>query len=235
MFRFLVIKFSRSDIQNKKLIVIFLVMIFHISILGQDLKGILGTIDNPYIIPEARSPVKIDGTLDEEAWINARVLELNFEVRPRENVKPPVRTEVRLTYDRSHFYIGFRCYDPDPSKIRAHFRNRDSTGGDDWVAVEIDTYNDSRRAFTLFSTPLGVQIDGISDAAGIKDYNWDMIYDSAGKIFEWGYSVELAIPFSSLRFQRTRKSQIWGINIVRGYPRQVMYQIWSQPYDRSNN
>ncbi|MFC2168882.1 DUF5916 domain-containing protein, partial [Acidobacteriota bacterium] len=57
---------------------------------------------------------------------------------------------------------------------------------------------------------------------------------SAGKITSWGYSVEIAIPFSSLRFQKTKESQIWGINIVRGYPRNVMYQIWSQPYDRSN-
>jgi hypothetical protein len=163
------------------------------------------------------------------------VLELSYEVKPRENVTPPVRTEVLLTHDRSNFYIGFRCFDPDPSQIRAHLSDRDSFGGDDWVAVEIDTYNDSRRAFTLFSTALGVQGDGISDAAGIKDYTWDMIYDSAGQTFAWGYGVEMAIPFSSLRFQRTEGSQVWGMNIVRGYPRNVSYQIWAQPYDRSNN
>ena len=223
------------NIKKKRNFIVFLIFLFNIVVFGQDSTGKPGTIKNPYTVPETSSPVKIDGTLDEQAWARARVLELNYEVRPRENVKPPVRTEVLLTYNRSHFYIGFRCYDPDPSRIRAHYRDRDSTNGDDWVAVEIDTYNDSRRAFTLFSTPLGVQIDGISDAAGIKDYNWDMIYDSAGKIFDWGYAVEMAIPFSSLRFQRTREDQVWGINIVRGYPRNVMYQIWGQPYDRSNN
>jgi hypothetical protein len=194
-----------------------------------------GTLENPYIVPVASSSIKVDGTLNEPAWQKAQVIELNYEVSPRDNVKPPVRTEALLTYNQSHFYIGFRCYDPEPTQIRAHFRDRDSTGSDDWVAVEIDTYNDSRRAFTLFSTPYGVQIDGISDAAGIKDYNWDMIYDSAGKIFSWGYGVEIAIPFSSLRFQRTKESQIWGINIVRGYPRDIRYQIWAQPYDRGNN
>ena len=192
-------------------------------------------MENPYSVPMAASSIKIDGVLNEAAWANARILELNYEIRPRENVTPPVRTEVLYTYDRANFYIGFRCYDPDPAQIRAHLSDRDAFGGDDWVAVEIDTYNDSRRAFTLFSTPMGVQGDGISNAAGIKDYNWDMIYASAGKIFEWGYGVEIAIPFSSLRFQRTKESQIWGINAVRGYPRQVAYQIWSQPYDRSNN
>lgn len=219
---------------NSKLFLIALILILQFPVLGLDDQGKPGTLENPYSVPKATSPMKIDGVLDEEAWANARVLELNYEVRPRENVKPPVRTEVLLTYDRSHFYIGFRCYDPNPSQIRAYLSDRDSLGGDDWVAVEIDTYNDSRRAFTLFSTPLGVQTDGLSNAAGIKDYNWDMIYNSAGKIYDWGYGVEIAIPFSSLRFQRTKGSQIWGINAVRGYPRNVAYQIWSQPYDRSN-
>jgi hypothetical protein len=217
-----------------KILTILILFIFHFPLFGLDEKGEPGTQENPYSIPKAASAIKIDGSLDEEAWAHARVLELNYEVSPRENVIPPVRTEVLYTYDRSNFYIGFRCYDPDPSQIRAHLSDRDSFGNDDWVAVEIDTYNDSRRAFTLFSTPMGVQADGISNAAGIKDYNWDMIYDSAGRIFEWGYGIEIAIPFSSLRFQRTKGPQIWGINAVRGYPRSVRYQIWSQPYDRSN-
>ena len=179
--------------------------------------------------------MKIDGILDEEAWATARVLELNYEISPRENVAPPVRTEILITYDQTHLYFGFRCYDPEPSKIRAHYGERDRFSGDDWVAVEIDTYNDSRRAFTLITTAAGVQIDGLSDAAGIKDYNWDMIYDTAARIQDWGYGVEVAIPFSSLRFQRTKGPQIWGLNAVRGYPREQNHQIWSRPYDRGNN
>ena len=59
--------------------------------------------------------------------------------------------------------------------------------------------------------------------------------DSAGEITDWGYSVELGIPFSSLRFQRSNGTQIWGLNAVRGYPRTVSYQIWNAPYDRSNS
>jgi len=217
-----------------KVFPVLLFLILYFPLFGLDEKGKPGSQENPYSVPKAASSVKIDGVLDEEAWVHARVLELNYEISPRENVAPPVRTEVLLTYDRSNFYIGFRCYDPEPSQIRAHLSDRDAFGNDDWVAVEIDTYNDSRRAFTLFSTPMGVQADGISNAAGIKDYNWDMIYDSAGKIFDWGYGIEIAIPFSSLRFQRTKDAQIWGINAVRGYPRSVRYQIWAQPYDRSN-
>jgi len=194
-----------------------------------------GTPENPYDIPGISSAMKIDGVLDEEGWAAARVLELNYEISPRENVAPPVRTEILITYDQTHVYFGFRCYDPEPDKIRAHYGERDNFSGDDWVAVEIDTYNDSRRAFTLITTAAGVQIDGLSDAAGIKDYNWDMICDTAARIMEWGYGVEIAIPFSSLRFQRTPGVQVWGLNAVRGYPRELNHQIWTRPYDRGNN
>jgi hypothetical protein len=201
---------------------------------GQTQPG-AGTADSPYSIPRTASRIKVDGVLDEEAWASARILELNYEISPRENVAPPVRTEILITYSRTHVYFGFRCYDPEPDKIRAHFGERDKFSGDDWVAVEIDTFNDSRRAFTLITTAAGVQIDGLSDAAGIKDYNWDMIYDTAARIQDWGYGVEVAIPISSLRFQRTKGGQVWGLNAVRGYPRDVNHQIWSRPYDRGNN
>jgi hypothetical protein len=194
-----------------------------------------GSQDNPYLIPRTGVSIKIDGDLQEIAWRNALMVTLDYEVRPRDNAPANVRTEVYFTYDASNLYVGFLCHDPEPSQIRAFLRDRDTLGGDDWVAIEMDTYNDHRHAFTLFSTPLGVQADGLSDAAGIKDYSWDTIYDSAGKLTEQGYSVEMAIPFSSLRFQRTSGPQIWGINIVRGLTRNQRYQIWSAPYDRGNS
>ena len=194
-----------------------------------------GTAASPHVIPRISSPIKVDGSLDEEGWKQAQVLELNYEISPRENVAPPVKTDVLLAYDESRLYIGFRAYDPEPSQIRAHYGERDRSSGDDWVAVEIDTYNDGRRAFTLITTAGGVQLDGVSDPAGVKDYSWDMIYETATRIAEWGYAVELAIPFSSLRFQRMKGPQIWGLNAVRGYPRQMNHQIWTRPYDRSNS
>ena len=101
------------------LLIVFFIMIFYFPVFGLDDQVKQGTVENPYTVPETGSPMKIDGVLNEAAWANAVVLELNYEVRPRDNVQPPVRTEVLLTYDRSHFYIGFRCYDPDPTQIRA--------------------------------------------------------------------------------------------------------------------
>ena len=189
----------------------------------------------PIAISKIDQRIRIDGRLDETAWKESQKIQLKYETKPRENAEAPVKTEVWITYDESSLYIAFKCFDPDPEQIRAHLGDRDNLGNDDWVAIELDTFNDSRRAFVLFSNPLGVQTDAISDAAGGKDYNWDTIYDSAGEITDYGYSVEFAIPFSSLRFQRKDSSQVWGFNAARGYPRGVNHQMWIIPWDRNND
>lgn len=193
-----------------------------------------GTTEEPYIVPRTDSGIKVDAVLDEDAWKEALTLELNYEVRPGENVTPPVRTEVLLTYDDKNFYAAFRCYDPDPSAIRAHLRDRDTLGGDDWIALILDTFNDERRSFDFIVTSLGVQFDQIEAQTG-EDNGWDAIWDSAGQITDWGYAIEIAIPFSSLRFQRKDGPQIWGFDAVRRYPRSHAYHIGLFPRDRSNN
>ena len=194
----------------------------------------LGTSANPHFVPRADSEIKIDAVLNEDVWEQALILELKYEVRPGENVTPPVRTEVLLTYDNKNLYSAFRCYDPDPSAIRARLRDRDTLGGDDWIALILDTYNDERRSLDFLVTAAGVQLDQIEAPSG-EDPGWDAIWDSAAKITEWGYVVEIAIPFSSLRFQRKEGPQIWGIDAARRYPRTHAFHIGLFPRSRSNN
>lgn len=193
-----------------------------------------GTAEDPYIVPKSESEIRVDAVLDEQAWENALVLELKYEVRPGENVPPPVRTEVLLTYDKENLYAAFRCYDPKPPDIRAHLRDRDTLGGDDWIALVLDTFNDNRRSFDFIVTAQGVQFDQIESQSG-EDPGWDTIWDCSSKITDWGYTVEIVIPFSSLRFQRKEGSQIWGFDAVRRYPREHAYHIGLFPRDRSNN
>ena len=114
--------------------------------------------------PRAASAVIVDGVLDELAWQKAWAMDLKYEVQPGENVPPPVRTEVLVTYDDEAVYFGFRAFDPEPAKIRAHLYDRDNVGADDWVAVILDTFNDERRSFDLLVNPLGVQADSIETA-----------------------------------------------------------------------
>lgn len=194
----------------------------------------LATAAKPYAVPRIESGIRVDGVLEEAVWEDALALELNFEVRPGENVPPPVRTEVLLAHDRARLYAAFRCYDPDPSEIRAHLSDRDNLGDDDWVGIVLDTFNDDRRSFDLLVNPLGVQEDFVEAASG-GGGSWDAIWDSAGRITEWGYTVEMSIPFNQIRFQRTDGSQVWGFDAVRRYPRDQHYHIGTFPRDRSNN
>jgi hypothetical protein len=194
----------------------------------------LGTTRDPYVVPRIEPGIRVDAVLDEPGWEKALVLELNYEVHPGENVAPPVRTEVLLSFDGRHLNVAFRCYDPDPSAIRAHLSDRDRLGNDDWVSIALDTFNDQRRSFTLVANPLGVQEDYIQTEAG-QNGSWDAIWDSAGRITDWGYIVEASIPFNQLRFQRSGSPQIWGFDGVRSYPRSQSHLIGAFPRDRSNN
>jgi hypothetical protein len=188
----------------------------------------------PHRVPKVNSEIRVDGTLDEHIWQEALVLDINYEVRPGENIPPPVETEFLMAYDESQLYCAFRAYDPDPSAICAHLCDRDHLWDDDWVALVLDTFNDQRRNFLLVCNPLGVQADNI-EVTGSSSAEWDPIWESAGKISEEGYVVEMAVPFSSLRFQRSEADQVWGIDAIRSYPRRVRHHIGLFPRDRDNN
>ncbi len=188
----------------------------------------------PHRVPKVNSAIRVDAHLDETVWDQALVMDLNYEVRPGENVPPPVRTEVFLAYDDSRLYCAFKAYDPEPSKICARICDRDKLWDDDWVVLNLDTFNDQRRSYLLFCNPLGVQADNI-EVTGGDESEWDPIWDSAGRITDEGYVVEMAIPFSSLRFQRSEENQIWGIDAIRSYPRGVRHHIGLFPRDRNDN
>jgi hypothetical protein len=189
-----------------------------------------------YDITKATSPVKIDAVLDEEAWRDALTMELPYEIAPGENAPAPVRTECWVTYDEDNFLIAFHAYDPDPSQIRARVTDRDTPWQDDFVGIMFDPFNDERRGFEIFINPLGVQMDLSRNDVGTgdpEDATWDAIWESAGRIVEDGYIVEIAIPFSSLRFPRIEGTQTWGFMAFRAYPRNVRHQISSVPFNRN--
>ena len=199
-------------------------------------KSLLKTtnLKDPHLIPYISETIKIDGDLTEEVWQQALVVDLPYETNPGENIPAPVKTDALLIYNNSYLYIGFRAHDPDPESIRARYTDRDRIWNDDYVAIFLDTFNDERRCFAFRSNPLGIQSDDIELPSG-QEISWDAIYESEGRITDWGYSVEMAIPFNQLRFQRTQENQVWGINLMRIYPRNVAYRIDAVPLDRNND
>lgn len=193
-----------------------------------------GSKGNPHAIPMTDAEIDVDGRLEEPLWKEALLLELKYEVEPGENTAAPVKTELLLIHSSTHIYAAFRCYDPRPERIRAHLSDRDKDMGDDFVAVALDTFNDGRSNYILWSNPRGVQEDAIMSDSDYQ-VDWDALYDSQGRIYSWGYSVEFAIPFSSLRFQRSKEAQVWGIDAWRNYPRDRYHVMGLFPRDRGSN
>jgi hypothetical protein len=188
-------------------------------------------------VTRATSAITVDGVLNEEAWAHATVVPLPYEWAPGDNVTPPVPTECLVTHDRTNLYIAFRAHDPEPGSIRAHLMDRDDTNTliqDDHVGFMIDTFNDERRAFQFRVNPLGVQADAVfSEQDGIEDFSWDMIWASVGRITDAGYVVETALPLKQLRFQPGGKTQTWGFEAFRSWPRNVRHRITSAYRDRN--
>ncbi len=193
-----------------------------------------GSQDDPFKVPHSAAKMKIDAVLNEAAWKDALELMVNTEVEPGENIPAPVDMKVYLIYDESNLYVAFVALDPDPSQIRARYCDRDDLWDDDWVAIFIDTFNDGRRDYGYLGNPFGVQCDMIESEMGGNNA-WDAIWDSAGRITADGYIVEMAIPFNSLSFQRTDFDQVWGLDLVRSYPRDVRHHIGLWARDRNNN
>jgi hypothetical protein len=192
-------------------------------------------------LPRSSNAVVVDGTMDEVAWDDAVQVELAFETNPGDNLPARVKTVAYLMEDGSNLFIGFKASDPDPSAIRAYLRDRDSAYNDDFVGIVIDTYNDNRRAFEFFANPLGVQMDMTYNEAATggqfnkEDDSWDAIWDSAGKINEEGYAVEMKIPLTQLRFPASDGLKTWGFDLTRAYPRGKRYQFRTVPQERGSN
>jgi hypothetical protein len=167
----------------------------------------------PVVVPRLDTPPVIDGKLDDEIWKSARVLKDFYQTEPGDNIAPSQPTEAFIGYDSKFLYIAFHAYD-DPSKIRANVAKRDGIFDDDYVGFFLDTFNDQRRAFEMDFNPLGIQADAIFTENQGEDFSFDLVMESKGMITSDGYTVEVAIPFKSLRYE-AGKGKLWGAHFFR--------------------
>jgi Domain of unknown function (DUF5916) len=126
-------------------------------------------------------------------------------------------TEAFLSYDATNFYVVFVCRASDPSRLRARMSRREAIFSDDFVAVLLDTFDDHQRSYMFFSNPLGIQADGITTEGQNDDMSFDTVWQSQGRLTEFGYVVSFAIPFKSLRFP-PGEGRAWGVALMRGIP-----------------
>ncbi len=189
----------------------------------------------PLTIPHVVGEMNVDGKLDEPFWQQAAVTELPFEIGPGENLTAAVKTKVYIVDSGKSLRVAFRAEDPDPKKIVAVLRDRDSAYQDDFVGLKLDTFDTQQRAFEFFVSARGVQMDLTFDESnGNEDDSWDSIWDSATQIDAQGYTVEFDIPYSSLKFKHSAGPQQWNVQFLRIRPRENRF-VYSNFKDDRNN
>jgi hypothetical protein len=176
--------------------------------------------------PEKAAPLRvvrfdsapvIDGKLDEEVWKHAAVLRDFYQINPGDNIAPTKPTEAWLGYDAKFLYFAVHAYD-EPDKVRASVARRDNVFGEDNVRLFLDTFNDQRKAYVLGFNPLGVQQDGIMTEGHGADFSVDIVMESKGILTSDGWTLEVAIPFKSLRYE-AGKGKVWGFHLWRNIDR----------------
>ena len=193
----------------------------------------------PKTLPAKRTTatLKIDGNLDEAAWKEA-VPATNFvEWRPNAGkVEDSTnRTEVYLLYDNTSVYIGGYCHERTQDSVAKELVGRDNVGVNDFVGVIFDTYYDKINASGFYVTPLGEQFDAkYSNATdNEEDGSWNAVWDSESKLHADGWSFEMRIPYSALRFSKTAL-QTWGLNFTRRRQKTGQQYMWN-PVDPKVN
>ena len=148
-----------------------------------------------------RAPT-IDGLLDDEAW--SREPQPTGEWRsynPLHGDTIPQQTRTWIAYDARYLYFAFQCDDPDPSRIKTSITRRDNIWADDWVGLSLDALGTGQTSYHLMVNPSGIQLDMINTVSGDEDTSPDYIWDSAGRVNERGYAVEIRLPLPTIRFK----------------------------------
>ncbi len=175
-------------------------------------------------------PIHIDGRLSEPDWARAEVATGFVQREPEPNEPESQRTEVRVLVDDGALYVGARMFDTEPRRIAAQLGRRDPDDlYSDAFHVAIDSYFDRRTAFRFSVTPAGVQADALHFNDSDDDDNWDAVYESAATIDSAGWTAELRIPLSQLRYGRIRPGETrrWGIQFAREIARLGEESLWS--------
>ncbi|HMJ47390.1 MAG TPA: DUF5916 domain-containing protein [Ferruginibacter sp.] len=176
----------------------------------------------------ASSAVKIDGVLDDAAWKEITPLTNFVEQRPNPGKIEDYtnRTEIYILYDNTAIYVGGYCHEQTKDNISRELSGRDNPGVNDLVGILLDTYNDKINAVGFYVTPYGEQFDQKYLPPDARDVSWSAVWNSASKIHEDGWSFEIRIPYSALRFV-SKDNQTWGMNFVRTRTKRGQQFTWN--------
>ena len=178
-------------------------------------------------------PPIIDGRLSDEVWQQASVADHFTQRDPNEGQAATERTEIRVLYDEDAMYVGARLYDTDPAGISRRVTARDEHPDADCVTIFLDPRHDHRTGVTFTVTAAGSQYDSVLSNDTFQDASWNAVWASAVSHDGQGWSAELRIPFSQLRFNASER-QTWGFNVSR-YIRRKNETVWLEFWPKNDD
>jgi hypothetical protein len=171
------------------------------------------------------TPVKLDGVPDEDLWNSVAWTGDFIQHMPDEKAAPSEQTRFKIVYDNKYLYVAYQCYDTTPQAIVRRMGRRDEFPGD-WMEINIDSYHDLRTAFSFTISASGVRGDEFVSANGDNwDQNWNPIWYGKTHVDDSGWTAEIKIPFSQLRYGN-EPDKVWGIQVHRRLFRKEERSIW---------
>ena len=185
------------------------------------------------ILDKLATPIELDGQI-EPIWQQQKTFGNFTEYVPSENRAPLVQTNGYLTYDNNNIYVAFVCQDSNMAALRASYSDRDQIYNDDYVGVCIDPNGDDQKNYQFYANPQGIQGDRLALANGLEEDDFDLVWQSEARIYETYWTVEMKIPFESLRFPDSEE-QTWSVHFLRHYPRDNEYSYSWMPITEDNS
>ncbi len=178
----------------------------------------------------ASSAPIIDGVLAEGEWNGAALAAEFIQYEPQRGDPAQARTEALVMYDETHLYVAFRVWDPEPLTARLTRRDAELLE-DDAVVLVLDSHFDRQSAYYFITNPLGTQADGrVANDGRTVDDTWDATWSSATQSTEDGWTAEIAVPFSSIKYA-AGQDKTWGVNFGRSRRRNLEISFWAGPLD----
>ncbi|MBN2135721.1 MAG: carbohydrate binding family 9 domain-containing protein [Acidobacteria bacterium] len=170
--------------------------------------------------------IKIDAVLNEPVWNNDALVDDYFiTYSPLNGEKLPFKTRVQAAYDDDNLYFAIYCYDDDPQKIKTSIAKRDNISYDDWVSISLDPLGNRQSLYRFYVNPSGIQSDIYETPASGENSAPDWVWESAGRITENGYIVEIAIPLNSIRYTSGKDISI-NLIVTRFISRLGLFGAW---------
>lgn len=182
-----------------------------------------------------KATIKIDGKHDEAAWKDVLPATGFIEWRPNFGAKEEddTRSEIYLLYDNTAIYIAGFLHEKSKDSVSKELVGRDRIGVNDYVGIVFDTYYDKINAVGFYVTPLGEQYDAKYSVTNGEDDSWNAVWDSEAQLVNDGWTFEMKIPYSALRFI-SKENQTWGLNITRNRKKAGRQFMWN-PVDPKIN